>query len=303
MIRPTTFISSLRLNQAVGTQVLIASETFQHSGNFKFRAAWYLVTHVPQKHLLTASSGNFGQALAMACQTVQKKCTVVMPSTAALVKVQAVREFGGYVEFSNGAPVSIADRIAQLTTRYPQAYVADSAEDKLVIEGNSTLGVELAQKARDFDVVVVPIGGGGLAAGIITGLRSKHASIRVIGAEPLLANDAARSFRAGRLIRDSCDCEATAKCFTIAEGARGHLGVRTWEIIKDGLSDIIEVPEAEIRQAVRLLFHLANLKVEPTGALAVAAVLTTMHEFRNCRVCCVVTGGNVDPEVYCSMVE
>ena len=99
MIRPTTFLSSLRLNRHISRDILLACETFQHTGSFKFRAAWHLVSNIPNDHLLTASSGNFGQALAMACREMQKHCTVVMPNTSAAVKVAAVREFGGCVEF------------------------------------------------------------------------------------------------------------------------------------------------------------------------------------------------------------
>src|SRR5712692_7275826 len=114
MIRPTTFLSSLRLNRHISRDILLACETFQHTGNFKFRAAWHLVSNVPNDHLLTASTGNFGQALAMACRIMQKRCTVVMPNTSALVKVQAVREFGGCVEFVDVRKKTREARIAEL---------------------------------------------------------------------------------------------------------------------------------------------------------------------------------------------
>src|ERR1700727_2871080 len=98
MVRPTTFLKSVRLNRCLGVDILLASETFQHTGNFKFRGAWNMASSVPHRHLLTSSSGNFGQALAFACQELNKRCTVVMPEDSVVVKVQAVREFGAAVE-------------------------------------------------------------------------------------------------------------------------------------------------------------------------------------------------------------
>src|SRR5207248_2872470 len=132
----------------------------------------------------------------------------------------------------------------------------------LVIAGNTSLGAELAALPEPFDCVLAPLGGGGLTAGIIQGLRAAGSNIRVVAVEPLLANDGARSFRAGRIIAN--DVEPT----TIADGVRTlSLGHHNWPILRDGLADIIEVTEGQIKEAVRLLFHLANLKVEPTGAL------------------------------------
>lgn len=119
----------------------------------------------------------------------------------------------------------------------------------------------------------------------------------MIGAEPLLGNDAARSLRAGKLIRNENEPR------TIADGARTvSLGELNWAILKDGIEDIIEVPEENICEAVRLLYGLANLKVEPTGALSVGALLTNVERFKEQSVCCIVSGGNVDPAVYARLI-
>jgi threonine dehydratase len=119
LVRPTTFLVSLRLDEFLGVPVILASETFQHTGNFKFRGAWYLASHVPNQHLLTSSSGNFGQALAFACQILKKRCTVVMPHKSVAAKVQAVREFGGCVEFVDVRSMSRETKIADLARQYP----------------------------------------------------------------------------------------------------------------------------------------------------------------------------------------
>jgi threonine dehydratase len=293
LIRPTTLIDATRLKRRLGVDIIIASETFQHTGSFKFRAALNVAAQVPQRHLITASSGNFGQALAYACQLLGKSCTVVMPATSAQVKVEAVREYGGTVELIDVNRISRGQRVVELAREHPDAYVASAYDDALVIEGNASLGTELCRLDRHFDVVLAPVGGGGLTAGLVQGIAQAGKPIKVMGAEPLLANDAARSLRAGERIQNESEPQ------TIADGTRTlSLGERNWTILKTGLAGIVEVPEEAIQEAVRLLFLLANLKVEPTGALSLAALLTAPHFFQNQSVCCVASGGNVDPETY-----
>jgi threonine dehydratase len=147
--------------------------------------------------------------------------------------------------------------------------------------------------ATDFDVIVVPVGGGGLCSGQIIARDHLHAHTEIIGAEPLPGNDAARSLRSGQLIRNEHEPD------TIADGARTlSLGVLNWEILQQGIADIIEVPDVLTLEALRNYFLYANLKVEPTGALSLGALLTQPERFHGKRVCCIVSGGNVDPKVY-----
>ncbi|HXG92114.1 MAG TPA: threonine/serine dehydratase [Blastocatellia bacterium] len=291
--RPTTIIEPVRLAKRLGVNLTIATETFQHTGSFKFRAAYNLASKVAQHKIITASSGNYGQAMAYACRLLSKSCIVVMPENSARVKVDAVREYGGAVDLVDVKTKSRAARVAELAAENPDAYVASAYDDPLVIEGNASLGEELAALGKEFDFIVAPVGGGGLTSGIIKGLRSRGSNIRVIGAEPLMANDAARSLREGRIVANESEPQ------TIADGARTlSIGKHNWEILREGLFKIIEVPEEAIREGVRLLFGLANLKAEPTGALAIGALLTSPDLFRGAKVCCVVSGGNVDAEVY-----
>lgn len=286
-------IEAPRLGQKLSVDLILASETFQHTGSFKFRAAYHVASNVPNPLIIAASSGNFGQALAYACSLVGKQSIIVMPQTSARVKVDAVREYGGQVDFVDVRAKSRAARVAELSAEHPEAYIASAYDDPLVIEGNSSLGEELGRLPRPLDLLVAPVGGGGLTSGIVTGLRRAGSSIEVVGAEPLLGNDAARSLRAGRIVANETEPQ------TIADGARTvSLGVHNWAILKDGLAAIVEVPEEDIARGVRLLFELANLKAEPTGALSVGALLTDPDRFRGRRVCCVISGGNVDPAVY-----
>lgn len=292
-IRPTTIIEAPRLSKLLGAQVVIASETFQWTGSFKFRAAYNVALNVPNDHIIGASSGNFGQALAYACQLTGKRCTVVMPDDSARVKVDAVRDYGATVDLISVSEISRSERVQQLAAESGEAYVASGYDDPLVIDGNASLGDELVALGWAFDAIVVPVGGGGLIGGIAQSVARAKAATKVFGAEPALANDAARSLREGRIIVNEQEPK------TIADGARTiSLGHHNWAIIREHVAGIIEVSEEQIREGVRLLYDLANLKVEPTGALSIGAVLAAPDQFRDQTVCCVVSGGNVDPAVY-----
>ncbi len=290
-IRPTTFIEPNKLSKFLNCELTIASETFQHTGSFKFRAAYNVALNVENTHIIAASSGNFGQAMAYACSLTGKKCTIVMPETSAKIKIDAVRNFGATADLVDTKKVGRNERVAQLAEQFPEAYIGSAYDDLLVIDGNATLGDELS--AKDFDVIISPIGGGGLISGISKGLCRHGNQAKLIGAEPLLGNDAARSLKAGKIIVN--ESEPT----TIADGARTlSLGKHNWEIIEKGINEIIEISDEKICESVRLLFSEANLKVEPTGALSLGAILENPQMFADKRVCVIASGGNVDPEVY-----
>jgi len=297
IVRPTTIIEAPRLGKHLGVNLILASETFQHTGSFKFRAAYSVASRVSEEMLIAASSGNFGQALAYACSLLKKSCIVVMPTGSAKVKIDAVREYGAQVELVDVGAKSRAERVAELAKEHPEAYVASAYDDPHVILGNSSLGKELSQLKPMPEVVVVPVGGGGLSSGIIFGIEHSRKKIQVIGAEPLFGNDAARSLKAGQIVKNDREPQ------TMADGARTlSLGEHNWKILKRAMKRIVEVPEEKIGEAVRLLFSLANLKAEPTGALSLAAVITKPELFRGRLVCCLISGGNVDPAVYAQLI-
>jgi threonine dehydratase len=298
VVRPTTIVEAPRLESRLDITLTLATETFQHTGSFKFRPAYNVASRVPQTMIIAASSGNFGHAMAYACSLLKKSCTIVMPTTSAKVKVEAVREYGGEVDLVDVRVKRRADRVRELSEQFPEAYIASAYDDPLVIEGNATLGVEIGRLDRQLDMVIAPVGGGGLISGLIQGLKHSRKQIEVVGAEPLLGNDAARSLRAGHIVTNESEPQ------TIADGARTlSLGKHNWAIIHGNLSTIVEVPEEKIFEAARLLFQFANLKVEPTGALSLAAVLTQPQLFRGRSICCVVSGGNVDSAVYANMLN
>ena len=245
-IRPTTFIRSEKLSTHLGIDLTIATETFQHTGSFKFRAGYNVALNVEQNHLITASSGNFGQALAYSCKLLGKKCHVVMPETSAKVKVEAVKNYGAVVDLIDVKQVGREERVQQLMDEFPEAYKASAYDDPLVIDGNSSLGDEIADFSDDFDFVIVPVGGGGLISGISKGLCRKGNQAKLLGAEPLMANDAHRSLKEGKIVRNEFEPQ------TLADGARTvSVGKYNWEIIKDGVTEIIEVSEENIKNGWR----------------------------------------------------
>lgn len=296
-IKPTTFQSTFLLKQALDADVTVASETLQVTGSFKFRAAYNLLASVEEPEVITASSGNFGQAVAYACMVLGKRCTVVMPLSSSKTKQAAIRAYGGEIELLDVAITSRMQRMEEVRQQHPDAFIAPPYDHFRVVAGNSTLGREIIERLHTpdapLDYIVCPIGGGGLISGIIVARDLLAPEIEVIGAEPLLGNDAARSLRSGRI--ESLDHEPQ----TMADGTRTlQVGNLNWEIMRDGLQRIIEVPEEQIAEGVRLLYGTANLKAEPTGALSTGAVLAQPEIFRGKRVCLVVSGGNVDVETY-----
>ncbi len=295
-IRPTTFQSTYLLNRALDADVTVASETLQVTGSFKFRAAYNLLSEVAEEEVITSSSGNFGQAVAYACMLLGKRCTVIMPTTSSKTKQAAVKAYGGQVELLDTSSMSRQERIAEVRAEHPEAFFAPPYDHYRVVAGNSTLGKEIIERLhtpdRKLDYIVCPVGGGGLISGIVTARDILAPEIEVIGAEPLLGNDAARSLREGRHI------SLEAEPLTLADGTRTlSVGKLNWEIIRDGLQRIIEVPEEKIAEGLRLLYSAANLKVEPTGALSTGAALT-QPDMKGKRICLVVSGGNVDAETY-----
>ena len=295
-LRPTLLLPAPVLSSRLGCELTIASETFQFTGSFKFRAAYNLLADIPQSRVVAASSGNFGQAVAYASKLLDKTCAVVMPATSARVKIAAVQSYGGHADLIDTSRISRAERVQQLLAEQEGAFEAHAYDDYRVVAGNSTLGKEILS-AGQFDILVAPVGGGGLSSGQIVARNHLNMRTEIIGAEPQPGNDAARSLRAGRLIRNEQEPS------TVADGARTiSMGDLNWEILRQGIADILEVPDPTTLAALREYFAL-NLKVEPTGALALGAVLAYPERFAGKRVCCIVSGGNVDPLVYAQALQ
>ena len=220
-----------------------------------------------------------------------------MPDRSAAVKIAAVRGHGAAVDLIDLQTTTRADRLRALAAADPGARACSPFDEPEVIAGNATLGLEILERLRP-DAIVAPMGGGGLCSGLCVATKVQAATTEVIGAEPLLANDVARSLRAGQIV--STDGEPD----TICDGARTRsVGIRNFEILRDALGGMVEVPEAEIGGAMGLLASHLGLRAEPTGALALAAILAEPARFRGRQVACVVSGGNVDGGVYAQLIR
>ena len=295
MIRSTQFLNFEPLNQQFqdhNIQIVIASELQQVTHSFKFRAAWSLVNNIDAQGFCAASSGNFGQALACACQHLGRKCSIVMPTTSAKIKVDAVRSYGAEVVFVDTAQQSRAEKLSEVATKNPSFYVASAYDCDWVIQGNSSLGKEIAKADLNVDTVMVPVGGGGLISGIALGIAQMKERPKLWGAEPEMADDAYRSLKEGQLIRNVGEPQ------TLADGARTvSVGLKNWNIIQKHVSGIVRVSENAIIEAMKY-YHQLGLRVEPTGALTLGAIIQNPTIWKDQKILLVISGGNVDVELY-----
>lgn len=300
VLKKTTIISPVKLQQKIGFPVLLALESLQHTGSFKFRAAYNAASKSNSSHLITASSGNFGQALAYACKLLGKTCTVIMPRNSSRAKVSAVESFEAEAILVDVNEKPRDAWVEEVLRTKNGAEAVSPYNDYRVIQGNSSLAEELEDRRKHFpfDDVVVPIGGGGLSSGLIVGFKRNDSPVTIYGAEPKLANDAARSLQLGSMQKNESEPQ------TIADGVRTlSVGEKNWPILRDGLKSILEVSEESIKEATRLLFSYANVKAEPTGALALAAILENADNFKGRTPLAIVSGGNVDVEVFTALLS
>ena len=292
---------------AGGPRVLLKAESLQPIGAFKIRGAYHAIaTLTPEERargVVTHSSGNHAQGVALAARLLGTRAVIVMPSNAPEIKRRRVEADGAEIVTVGPASderAAMADRLAAergLTLIPPY-------DDDRIIAGQGTLGLEIAEDVPDLAAVLVPIGGGGLSSGVAVAVRALHPSARILGVEPELAADARDSLRARQIVRWSAE-DVTR---TIADGVRGQaIGKRPFAHLSRLMDDIVTVTEAEIAAGVRLIAEETRLVVEPSGA--VAPVAARYHareaELENLEgtVVAVVSGGNVDPERYRELLE
>lgn len=288
----TPVMTCATIDAAGGRRFFFKCEHLQKVGAFKFRGACNAVMKLPEevarRGVVTHSSGNHAQALALAAGLRGIRATIVMPSNAAAVKRRAVEDYGARVvecEPTLAARESTAARVLEETG----ATLVPPYDHPDIIAGQGTAAMELLAQVPDLDAVVAPVGGGGLVSGTCLAASGSRLHVRVFAAEPKGADDAARSKAAGRLLPQTDPR-------TIADGLRTSLGALTWPFVRDQVEAVVTVDEDEIARAMRLAWERAKLLIEPTSAVAVAAVLS--REFRALegldRVGVVLSGGNVD---------
>ena len=291
-IHRTPVLTSSRLNQASGASLFFKCENFQKIGAFKARGAtnaiFSLDDATARRGVATHSSGNHGAAVARAAKLRGIPAHIVMPSNSAKVKIRAVESYGARVVFceptEQARETTCADVIAQTG-----ATLIHSFENLDVIAGQGTAAVEFLEDVPDLDLVMCPIGGGGLLAGTALAAKSMRPNIKVIAVEPENADDAAQSFREGRVIH-------TEKKFTIADGLRTNVGEPNFAIIRRYVDDIVIVSEDAIISAMRMIWETMKITVEPSSAVPYAAIQEGKLDVAGQRVGIILTGGNVDLE-------
>jgi threonine dehydratase/serine racemase len=280
------------LDRLSGRSLFFKCEHLQKAGAFKFRGACNAVLklspEVSARGVVTHSSGNHAQALALAANLRGIPAHVVMPRNAAPVKRHGVEEYGARV-IECEPTLEARETTAAAVLRETGATLIPPYDHPDVIAGQGTVAMELLEQVPDLDVLVAPVGGGGLLSGTCVAARGLKPSVRIIGAEPLGADDAARSKAAGTLLPQTGPR-------TVADGLLTSLGQLTWPVIRDQVERIITVSEDQIVTAMRLAWERAKLLIEPSSAVAVAVVLS--EEFRTipgaARVGVIVSGGNVN---------
>jgi len=291
-IRRTPLQTSRTLSRMVGAEIHLKCENLQKTGSFKVRGAVHRVLGMSaaerRRGVVAASAGNHAQGVAYASSIARVKATIVMPESAAIAKVEATRGYGAEVVLA-GVDYAAAFRHAERLARRRRATLVHAFDDDVVIAGQGTVGLEIIEDLSGVEIIVVPVGGGGLAAGIVAAVPPR---VQVIGAQSALASTLLPTLRAGRRI-------AAIPAPTIADGlATSQIGARPWRILHGRLRRAVTVGEAEIAAAILLLLERAKLVVEGAGATGLAACLGPLRRtIAGRRVVVVLSGGNIDVNV------
>lgn len=286
----TPVLRSRSLDTLAGAELYFKCEQLQRMGAFKFRGAcnavWALPDDVAERGVVTHSSGNHGAALALAATTRGIACHVVVPEGAVKAKLAAIERYGG--QLHPCAPtIAAREETAARLQQQTGATLVHPYTDPLVIAGQGTAALELMQQSGGLDVLITPVGGGGLSSGCAIAARGLDAALRVFAAEPEGAPDAYESFRRGERFTD-----ITPQ--TIADGLRGTIGAINFALMRANVEAVLPVSEAQIIAAMRLIWERLKQLVEPSSATVLAAILRHPEHFAGKRVGVVLSGGNVD---------
>ena len=289
-IHRTPVLTSTFIDSLVGANLFFKCENLQKAGAFKARGASNAVFGLSDEQaargVATHSSGNHGTCLSYAAGRRGIPCTVVMPRTAPQAKKDAVRGYGGKVVECEPSTTSreavFAEVVAETGAEFVHPY-----NDSRVIAGQATCSKELIEQVDDLDAVIAPIGGGGMVSGTCLTLSSLARNVKIYAAEPEQADDAYRSFKAGHIIADDAPN-------TVADGLKVPLKELTWHFVKRDVSDILTASEAEIIDAMKLIWKRMKIVMEPSSAVPLATILKNKPLCAGKRVGVIITGGNVD---------
>ncbi len=291
MIRTTPILADTQFNKILGCELWLKCENLQRTGSFKFRGASNAIALLDENGIngdvATHSSGNHGAALALAASNHNRGSWIVMPDNSVKAKVEAVRRNGGEIvfcqPFQQDREKGLAGLVAKGCVPIPPYDHAD------IICGQGTAVIELSKQCRGLDIILTPVGGGGLISGSAIGAKALIPGVTVIGAEPEGAADTAMSLRWGKRV-DQFPVD------TIADGLRAMVGVLNFKIIRDKVNKVITVSDVEIVDAMALVWQHFRMLIEPSSATVIAAILASPEDFSGSRVGAIISGGNVDLE-------
>lgn len=291
-IHRTPVLSSESIDRMAGAKVFFKCENFQKIGAFKMRGAYSaglaLTDAEKERGVATHSSGNHAQAVALTAQLHGLKAFIVMPKNSPAIKRSATAGYGAEIIFCDNDVESRRTTLEGVVAETGATFI-HPFNDYNVIAGQATAAKELLEELPDLDMVMAPIGGGGLISGTALIVHYLNPDIRVIGTEPKEVDDAYRSLREGSI-------QTNTTINTIADGLRTNLGPKTFGIIQKYVNEIITVAENEIVEAMRIIWERMKIIVEPSGAVPLAALLQQRNQFTGQRVGIILTGGNVDVE-------
>ena len=289
-IHRTPVLTSARLDAASGASLFFKCENFQKVGAFKARGAtnavFALDEETAKRGVATHSSGNHAAALSRAAKLRGIAAHIVMPSNSSKVKVRAVEGYGGRIVFCEPNQQGREEACARVIAE-TGATLIHPFENEHVMAGQGTVAVELLEDVPDLDIVVCPVGGGGVLSGTAVAAKSLRPAIKVIAAEPAGADDAAQSFREHRLVTQQ-------QKNTVADGLRTDLGAPNFAVIQRYVDEVVTVTDESIIAAMRAIWETMKVVVESSGAVPYAAILEGKVDCRSKRVGIILTGGNVD---------
>lgn len=291
-IHKTPVMTSTAINNLAGSEIYFKCENFQRMGAFKMRGAINAILMLSDEErrvgVATHSSGNFAQALALSAKLTGSRATVVMPRTSPEVKKKAVRGYGADI-IECEPTLAAREETTNEFIKKTGATFLHPFNDFNVIYGQGTAAMELLEEVNGLELIFAPVGGGGLISGTALAVHYMKPSAKVFGGEPLGADDAFWSLKNGKI-------QPSVNPVTIADGLLTALGERTFSIMKELVTEIIRVDEKEIIEAMRLLWERMKIVVEPSGAVALAALLKEKEKFRGKKSGIILSGGNVDLE-------
>jgi len=290
LINHTPVMTSRTLDNMIGGSVFVKCENFQRVGAFKFRGVTNTLLQLSSEEkargVITHSSGNHAQALALGSKLLGIHAVIVMPKNAPAVKVQATKGYGAEIVFCENSVQSRETTCRELMQTRGLTLIHPYDDDR-IIAGAGTAALELVEQVGAVDIMVCPVGGGGLGSGTAIATKGTCPQSEVFLVEPKMADDAARSFHDGRLY-------PSVYPETMADGLRTALCPRTFAIIREHVDDIVTVSEEEILDAVRFLWERMKLVVEPSGAVGLAGVLAKRVPTQSKRIGVILSGGNLD---------